>query len=360
MGGAEQFSSVQEGEIQCIPSPRSEQSTALLLAAGLGLLAACGSDSAGADITPDPPAPTPEPPTTPEAPTTTQPAPPPPPVEPETTTVNLTVDLVSYDYCYDLAASETWSDIPFSQVDVTDGNGNLLGFTNLDDGLDTDNACRFTATFDVDVPEDGLYQIQVGAYEGDSIAYSETDVRLDGLTANITFNDNNADGVPDDYVEPAPEPTPAPGANWWYDGNFSEADWTMAHEIWQQMPQGSMYNGGDGCTEYLDTVTTYEQIAQWANDTFALDGDAYLNVLDEFCVEPNTDPAAEWWFDGNFDTAALEAAEDVWMSLPTGEDGCTEFLDTTTTYEDIARKFFIGWGVDGDAYLDVLSQHCGS
>lgn len=95
--------------------------------------------------------------------------------EAQTLRVNYSIEVITDEYCADFFDGG-YSDIPFSDVEVFDGRGNLLGFGPLNGGVDTSDSCLFSADFEVGLASDGQYRVTVGNQNRGFLNYSDSDI----------------------------------------------------------------------------------------------------------------------------------------------------------------------------------------
>lgn len=93
--------------------------------------------------------------------------------------VSYSIEVMTEEYC-DEFFDTGFDDIPFSDVEVFDGQGNLLGFGALNGGVDTRDSCLFSADFTVVRSADGNYRVTVGNQNRGFLNYAEDDIE-DGV-----------------------------------------------------------------------------------------------------------------------------------------------------------------------------------
>ena len=69
-----------------------------------------------------------------------------------------------------------YDDIPYADVEVIDGSGNLLGFGSLDGGSPSGYSCTFAAVFEVRKSSDGVYRVTAGNTNRGYLNYTEDKV----------------------------------------------------------------------------------------------------------------------------------------------------------------------------------------
>lgn len=104
-------------------------------------------------------------------------------------TVEYSLEVNTTDFCRDLVGDLGYGDIPFAEVEVIDGDGRLLGTSNLDGGLDTDSSCIFSATFEVRKSSDGNYRITAGNNNRGYLTWTSDDISSGRLVASASLGD---------------------------------------------------------------------------------------------------------------------------------------------------------------------------
>jgi hypothetical protein len=105
--------------------------------------------------------------------------------EPETIRVNYSMTIYDESCSYvQYGEYSGYDDIPWAEVEVFDGSGNLLGFGSLDGGIpydDSDEECVYNTSFDVERSDDGMYRVTVGNEHRGFLNYTEADAAVSNV-----------------------------------------------------------------------------------------------------------------------------------------------------------------------------------
>jgi len=98
------------------------------------------------------------------------------------------VEVFTSDYCDDFYMTG-YSDVPYSEVVVVDGEGDVLGTSTLDGGVDTDNSCVFSTTFEIERSSTGVYRVTSGKSTRGFVNYRDSDIRNGRLVADVSLGE---------------------------------------------------------------------------------------------------------------------------------------------------------------------------
>jgi hypothetical protein len=102
--------------------------------------------------------------------------------------VDYSIEVFTGDYCDDFFMTG-YNDIPFSEVVVIDGKGEVLGTSILDGGYDTDNSCVFSTTFEIRRTSTDIYRITTGNGNRGYVNFSDSDIRNGRLVAEASLGE---------------------------------------------------------------------------------------------------------------------------------------------------------------------------
>jgi hypothetical protein len=106
----------------------------------------------------------------------------------DSVTVEYTIEVFTDAYCEDFSGTG-YDDLPFAEVEVIDGEGRLLGSSNLDGGYDLSNSCVFSAEFRIRKSGDGMYRITAGNSNRGYLNYNRDDISNGRLVAEASLGE---------------------------------------------------------------------------------------------------------------------------------------------------------------------------